>query len=159
MTTNPAPQPRHGQHRWRPGQSGNLAGRPPGVKTHAADLVREKTDGGKHIIDVVYDLMFHAKHEATRISAAEMLASRLWGRPLQEVALSGQVNHLHLMASWSDEELEKLVAMRGILPEMLPPGDEPATVEGDVVEGEGQVLESLDHSAEESDDNRDALEQ
>ena len=70
--------------------------------------------------------MLHGKHEATRISAAEMLAARLWGRPLQEVQLSGQVDHLHLLASWSDEELEQLVGMRGLLPMPETLGELPA---------------------------------
>ena len=65
---------------------------------------------------------------ADRLQAAGMLLDRGWGKAMQQVELSGEVNHLHLLASWTTEELEQLSAMRGLL---LPP-----TVEGEIVEGE-----------------------
>ena len=67
-----------------------------------------------------------------RYQAAISLLERIYGRPLTQVEMevrhSGQVDHRHSLANWSDDELEALAAMKGMLLAQ--------TVEGEIVEGE-----------------------
>ena len=65
---------------------------------------------------------------ADKIAALDKMAKLLGLYPEVAVKVSGQVDHRHLLASWSDAELEALAAMKGMLLAQ--------TVEGEIVEGE-----------------------
>ena len=145
--TIPVSHPHIKNSLWKPGQSGNPHGRPSDSNSLAAK-VKQLTKQGDTVIEFLLDVLAgnvsdrifsrqrgvvieSAPTVADRLQAAGMLLDRGWGRPQQELNLSGQVAHLHLLASWSDEELEQLVGMRGFLPGLLPGLQ--------TVEGEGKV--------------------
>lgn len=67
---------------WQPGQSGNPGGRPKDNK-----IVREKArEHTEDALAVLYAVMMdEAQHGATRVSAAEALLNRGWGKPAQAI--------------------------------------------------------------------------
>lgn len=71
---------------FRPGQSGNPAGKPKTVE-HVRDLARQQTaDAISTLAEIMRDKK--APHSA-RVAAATGLLDRGWGRPAQAVEVSG----------------------------------------------------------------------
>jgi hypothetical protein len=79
-------QPSSGPHRWKPGESGNPKGRPPGID--ARDLARTHTEAA--IVTLVHAL----RDKRLCVAAACALLDRGWGKPREQIE---QANlHLHL---------------------------------------------------------------
>jgi hypothetical protein len=104
-------------YRWKPGESGNPAGRP--KRAALSELYREKLDAvvpndkhgrtyGQKIVDAIF-----AKALTGQISAAEEIGNRVEGRPGTSVALSGP-NGAPLIAS-SEELNAEVLTMLGNL--------------------------------------------
>ncbi len=77
----PPPSQLRGLKPWRPGQSGNPAGRPRAVLA-VRDLAREHTT---EAVEKLVHLMRHAESEQVQHAAAESLLSRGWGKPVQSL--------------------------------------------------------------------------
>jgi len=89
--------------RFRPGQSGNPKGRPPGG-TSLAERIRAKCgDNGDAYVDILHDIAIN-EDEPTRfrIDAVKILLDRGFGKPPQEINITSGV------ASMSDDELDAL---------------------------------------------------
>jgi hypothetical protein len=98
---------------WKPGQSGNPAGRPK-PEVDIAALARKH---GPRCIEVAARLL-GSKDEKMRLAAAIALLDRGFGRPKQEIETSGNATiELHL------------VAARVISQELLATSDAPPTIE------------------------------
>lgn len=70
---------------WKPGQTGNPAGRNGATPSHVRELAREYT---LEAIEKLVEIMRSSDaREAAR--AADLLLSRGWGRPAQEITLQG----------------------------------------------------------------------
>lgn len=145
--------------RWAKGQSGNPKGRENQANSLAA-RVQTLTRNGQDIIAFLLSVLAGEAtgivrlggkgkwHDAPasladRLHAAEILLDRGWGKPGQSLALSGQVDHLHSLATWSLEDLDALVVAKDRLmasgwkpPAELAPG---AVVEGEVVDSDADM--------------------
>jgi hypothetical protein len=77
---------RPGNPAWLPGVSGNPGGRPKGI----ASLVREQTADGADLIDFLVKVV-HNKRQPMRLrlEACAQLLDRGFGKPLQQMELSG----------------------------------------------------------------------
>ena len=66
--------------RWKPGRSANPGGRPKGVRA----LVSRRTHAGKDILLFWHNVMcgMIPCRTADRVKASELLAERLWGKPV-----------------------------------------------------------------------------
>jgi hypothetical protein len=81
---------------WRPGRSGNPAGRPK-PEVDIAALARKH---GTKCIEVVVRLMTRSKDEKIKLAAAIALLDRGFGRPKQEMDInSNSTIELHLVAA------------------------------------------------------------
>jgi hypothetical protein len=95
------------------GQSGNPGGRPKGL----AARVRDVTDDGKEIVELM--------------QVAEWLADRGWGRAVQEVRDAPAMTHpllpdMEELMAMSREELERMTAeLRPHVPVLTPGADSP----------------------------------
>lgn len=78
------------KHRWKPGESGNPKGRPPG--TDARDLARAHTDAA------IGTLVKALRDHRLCVSAAVALLDRGWGKPKETV----EAAHAHLMLGGID---------------------------------------------------------
>jgi hypothetical protein len=101
-----------------------------------ASRIRDATREGQDVVKFLVAVMNGREKQAKmsdRIQAATILLDRGFGKPLSEVNLnvSGEVNHLHSLASWTLEELDALIQARDML---LAAGYRPEL--GKVVEGE-----------------------
>ena len=78
--------------KFKPGQSGNPAGRPKGTGNSLHDLVREATNDGQDPVDFLKKVLAgrikHVKIEH-RIMAAKELLDRGYGKPAQTHEVSG----------------------------------------------------------------------
>lgn len=90
---------------WKPGQSGNPGGRPRGVG-EVRDLAREQTGTA---IATLTDICRNGKSESARVSAAEALLNRGWGRAMTtaDLTLTTAPKSEH---DYTDEELMAIVA-------------------------------------------------
>ena len=70
---------------WKPGQSGNPGGRPKDI-AEVRDLARQHTAVA---IAALVEIAKSGKSESARVSAAEALLDRGYGRPAQSVTLDG----------------------------------------------------------------------
>lgn len=70
---------------WKPGQSGNPGGRPKDI-AEVRDLARLHTAAA---IAALVKIAETGKSESARVSAADALLDRGWGRPQQSVTLDG----------------------------------------------------------------------
>jgi hypothetical protein len=70
---------------WKPGQSGNAAGRP-AVVAEVRDLARKQT---KPAIRTLTHIMHHGKTDQARVAAASALLDRAWGKPIQAIQTDG----------------------------------------------------------------------
>ena len=82
---------------FRPGQSGNPAGRKPEDKNHVRDLAREHTEKA---VNTLVRILETSKNDMARLRAAEALLARGWGQP---------VAHIETTSSLADE-LDKIKA-------------------------------------------------
>lgn len=73
--------------RWKPGESGNPAGRPVGP----GPLLRKLTHDGADIWQVCIEVMRgqHKARAADRLEACRMMVERIWGKVPQQTALVG----------------------------------------------------------------------
>lgn len=115
---------------WKPGQSGNPAGRPKDSDRIAA-YIREHTNGGREIADFMMGVMRGTEDESwrmkgqDRIKAAEWLADRGFGK-CKEV--SGIVEPFPI-SDLTDEELivlQRVVARRAAATGGNPSGADPS---------------------------------
>ncbi len=85
-----------GTTKWKPGQSGNPAGRPKGC-VGLAGYVREHTHDGKKLVNLLVRIAECEtesldKHKVTldhRLEAIRILLNRGFGRPVEQVVLGG----------------------------------------------------------------------
>jgi hypothetical protein len=110
------------------GQSGNPGGRPKGL----AARVREVTDDGSEIVDLMVGVLRdESASRKERMQAAEWLADRGWGRAVQEVRDAPAMTHpllpdMEELMSMSREELERMTAeLRPRVPVLTPGADSP----------------------------------
>ena len=112
-----------------------------------AAYVLAVTDEGKELVDALLAIAHgelpgkdgvrprkgQVVRPAEQLKAIELLMERGWGRAFAQaginMSVSGQVNHAHLLANWTDEELETLSGMRALL---LPQGLGAPVVEGEL---------------------------
>lgn len=76
---------RNKDHEWKPGQSGNPSGLPPGF-AHVRDLARTFTTAA---MECLARDMVAAREGGARVAAAKAVIDRGWGTPEQTVALTG----------------------------------------------------------------------
>lgn len=89
--------------RFKPGQSGNPKGRPPGGASLAERIRAKCGDNGDGYVDMLHDLAMDEQQPTKfRIDAVKILLDRGFGKPPQEISVTSGV------ASMSDEELEAL---------------------------------------------------
>ena len=102
---------------FKPGQSGNPGGRPISVKGY----VDKRTRHGRSEIDTLYRISHDPKAgAAARISAANSLLDRLYGKPSQAVEVSGpdggpvELRALvaHMAATLTETQLDALIAAK-----------------------------------------------
>lgn len=86
-----APTKRDGP--WKPGQSGNPAGRAKRVERSAAEQARNFTE------EAIKALVVALHHPPSRVPAAVALLDRGWGKPLQTVHTQSESTVLHLLAA------------------------------------------------------------
>lgn len=78
---------------WKKGQSGNPSGRP---KDPFRELIREKTNGGKALVEKALSLL-KSEDEDIQLKAVHYLSDRGWGKASQPVEHSGEVGILDLI--------------------------------------------------------------
>ena len=105
---------------FKPGQSGNPAGRPPRW-SNLKEYVDKRTRHGRSEIDTLYRISHDPKAgAAARISAANSLLDRLYGKPSQAVEVSGpdggpvELRALvaHMAATLTESQLDALIAAK-----------------------------------------------
>jgi len=84
---------------WKPGQSGNPAGRPKGVEGRVREVLESRSyaanDGKSYtgveaVIHLLLDIAFNPGEQAKdRISAAEKVVDRGYGKPKESLEVSG----------------------------------------------------------------------
>mgnify|MGYP001558460954 CR=1 FL=1 len=104
---------------FKPGQSGNPNGLVP-RSASISQIVRNLTHDGIDALDVIIHIMQTSKRETVRLSAANALLDRGWGKPVAAVELSGPGGGPLEMASnafagMSTDDLRLLVAQREVL--------------------------------------------
>ena len=70
---------------WKPGQSGNPAGRPPTALLEAARNLTQEA------LDRIIELMRQDDDRALALNAATELLNRGWGKPAQALALAAEI--------------------------------------------------------------------
>src|SRR5687767_5866651 len=96
---------------FKPGQSGNPKGAPK-RGCSLAMLVREKTDGGGLVLDVVLRILLdEAAANKDRLRAAEILLDRGHGRPLQTVEIDAKTEVVDSRAVSSAERGARVRAL------------------------------------------------
>ena len=78
----------HGNPNWKPGQSGNPAGRPKGDSF--GDLVRKQKGLPRKLLSVSLGLL-ESSDESVRLKAAVFLKESGWGKATQPI--EGEVTH------------------------------------------------------------------
>lgn len=74
---------------YKPGQSGNVKGRPPKGLT-VAEYIGSKTQQGRLLVRKTLELALNAESESVRLSALQELQNRYWGKPAQTVTIEGE---------------------------------------------------------------------
>lgn len=82
---------------WKPGQSGNPGGRPKGI----AALARQHTDKAIEVLAKALD----SKDERVRVTAAEKLLDRGYGKPLTMTA-----DVTRRLDDWSDDDIDAAIS-------------------------------------------------
>jgi len=78
-------------------------------EAYLAQKILEHTRNGAEIIEFFLNAMRNAKYSIHhRMKAAEWLANRVWGKPRNNINISGK-GVLAALYNMSDEELEKLL--------------------------------------------------
>ena len=90
---------------FKPGQSGNPGGRPK-IIAEVRDLAREQTENAVNVLTGIMNDE-EAPH-AARVTAANSLLDRGWGKPAQSVA----VTHSKSVTDMSDDELIEIIRGR-----------------------------------------------
>jgi hypothetical protein len=86
--------------RFKPGQSGNPSGRPAAIR----EVERLAREHSADAIDALAQIMRNSKSPpSARVSAAETLLNRAWGKPSQTVELNGEIGNslVEVLASLS----------------------------------------------------------
>jgi hypothetical protein len=94
---------------WKPGETGNAGGR----LSHLARRVRQATRDGRDLVAFLVKVMNNPKERTRdRLHAAELLLSRGWGKALQRLELTGQIEEhgyrVNLLAVATAAELDAL---------------------------------------------------
>ena len=95
---------------WKPGQSGNPAGRPKSLM----DLIKTQTKNGNVLIDVAMAILTQETYRnqtvkiADRLEALKWLADRGWGKAIQPVEHSGEVAIHELVAQAHEAAVERM---------------------------------------------------
>jgi hypothetical protein len=85
------------EHQWPKGQSANPGGRPKGSLSWAKVLrdvgyeINPKDKQGRTYMESAARMMWHKAGNEGSVRAAEMIADRLEGKPLQAIAVSGSL--------------------------------------------------------------------
>ena len=110
---SPAPiSPALGPHRWKPGQSGNPAGRPAGLQSYIKSLTKDGNDVIRFYVQV-----FQGKHGArrslkARMEAAQWLSDHLWGKPVQQIRAEG-ISQIEITVTGLDGEQSSAKVIEG----------------------------------------------
>jgi len=100
-TQNKPKKSKRGAHlkpyHWKPGQSGNLSGRPKGseVLSDCLRKVARQRKGGKSHMELVAKALF-LKAEAGNVEAAKLILERLEGKAPDSLQITGQLAHATL---------------------------------------------------------------
>jgi len=129
---------------FKPGQSGNPSGRPPGFNA----LIRDKTLDGltlvEHAISLLQGKAVNGLTPSPELSfrALEWLADRGWGKAVQNVEHSGTMIHAwDILKDLSNEQLEAIAEAARVQNEAM----------ASAIEGEGRVLtDDVDVSSSQS---------
>src|SRR5262245_61595650 len=73
---------------FRPGVSGNPNGRPKGVAA-LAQRIRRETKAGRTLVEFLVDRMLRGRTDQARIQAAALLLAYGFGKPVQQLEVSG----------------------------------------------------------------------
>ena len=92
---------------WKPGQSGNPAGRPKGSLDLQA-LARTHT---KEALNTLIELMRHADKDSVRVMAADKVLDRAWGRAAQNI--NATLDDKRDATDWRTSELVAFLLERG----------------------------------------------
>lgn len=76
---------------WKPGQSGNPAGRKPDKELAEARAIAAKMIGpyAKKLVKRLVDIALKSKSDSAAITASQELLNRLWGKPPQSLEVKG----------------------------------------------------------------------
>lgn len=86
-----------GPHRYQPGESGNPRGRP----RHALAYAIRRITNPDEIARFAYDVFSSPRRSIKlRVWAAEFLADRGWGRPVQQVELDAAIGQVTVSAGF-----------------------------------------------------------
>lgn len=94
-------------HLWKPGQSGNPHGLAGGPVAALMRDVRNATDNGEKVIQVLMAGLANSNWNV-KLKAAEMLLERGWGKAPQPLAITGEKSGTVDLSKLSDEELKVL---------------------------------------------------
>ena len=93
---------------FRPGQSGNPGGRPKALR-EVQECARQHT---AMAIAKLAEIAEHGKSESAQIAAANALLDRAWGKPLQSLHATSQMEE-HDFTEMTDAELAGIIRKYG----------------------------------------------
>ena len=118
--------------RFAKGVTGNPGGRPKGL----ASQIRERSEEGAKLVEVVWDIMENpggtgVQAKKLQLQAVEWLTDRGWGKAIAIVEHSGSVTNINVLANMSDEDLRAVIRAGSIVEE----------AQAKAIEGEARAIQ------------------